>query len=428
MTQGEPQFVRVAGTKLLWARNTDADLFLDTTTNVNYVLIGGRWFRSLSRTGPWTFVAPGELPAEFSRIPEVDPAGEVLASVPGTPQAQEAVIANQIPQTAVVDRRGAKLVVTYNGEPQFSPIPGTSVSYALNTATPVVRVNDRYYACEDGVWFVGASPLGPWAVADQVPAAVYTIPPSCPIYYATYCRIYDSGPDWVCMGYTPGYFGCYVSGGCVVWGTGWWWHPWIGNDWYGCPWTYGFSVGVRWGFGWGWSVGIGLGSRPFGAPWWGPLGRPHPAFYPLIRGDAAFHLNMRNANIYGAWPRDVVRSREVRAAGPALRREARPNNVYSGSDGRVYRQSSSGWETREGGAWRSSSTQLDSDSRAREQGGARSVQRREAPSSPNVYQNMQSQHSSERPESRSAPQPIPPGLRGGGGTRGGGGGGHHGGR
>ena len=47
----------------------------------------------MSLYGPWGFVAPGQLPADFKRIPPDGPKANILASVPGTPMAQEAVIA-----------------------------------------------------------------------------------------------------------------------------------------------------------------------------------------------------------------------------------------------------------------------------------------------------------------------------------------------
>ena len=40
------------------------------------------------------------------------------------------------------------------------------------------------------MWFVAATPQGPWLVASAVPAAIYTIPPTSPLYYVTYVRIY----------------------------------------------------------------------------------------------------------------------------------------------------------------------------------------------------------------------------------------------
>jgi hypothetical protein len=103
----------------------------------------------------------------------------VLVSVPGTPEANEAVIANSIPQTATMQRNEAKLDVSYDGSPVFKPAAGTPLQYAVNTATPVIEVDARnYYSVENGVWFVGGSPSGPWAVATNVPAVIYSIPVS----------------------------------------------------------------------------------------------------------------------------------------------------------------------------------------------------------------------------------------------------------
>ena len=87
-----------------------------------YILISGRWFRSASLQGPWTFVSGSELPPDFAKIPLDNPKSTVLASVPGTPQAKEALIANSIPQTASITRSEAKLTVQYDGEATFVPI------------------------------------------------------------------------------------------------------------------------------------------------------------------------------------------------------------------------------------------------------------------------------------------------------------------
>ncbi len=71
----------------------------------HYLLLSGRWFRAPSLTdGPWEYVPHDKVPAAFAKIPETHPRGAVLASVPGTPQAKEAVIDNSIPQTAEVNR------------------------------------------------------------------------------------------------------------------------------------------------------------------------------------------------------------------------------------------------------------------------------------------------------------------------------------
>ena len=68
-------------------------------------------------------------------------------------------------------------------------------------------------------------------------------------------------PDVVYVGYTPGYTGSYVSHGCVVYGTGWWYRPWWGHYYYPRPSTWGFHV--RWNPWWGWSFGLSYTSGPF---------------------------------------------------------------------------------------------------------------------------------------------------------------------
>ena len=106
----------------------------------------------------------------------------------------EAVIAAHIPQTATVSRRDVKLnPPQFDGEPQFKPLEGTSLEYVANTATPIIRVDaNTFYAVENGVWFKAAAVKGPWIVADSVPGVIYTIPPSAPLHYVTYVKIYGS--------------------------------------------------------------------------------------------------------------------------------------------------------------------------------------------------------------------------------------------
>ena len=59
------------------------------------------------------------------RSPLEHPRSRVLASVPGTPQATEAVVLASIPRTARVNKKELKAPdVAYQGEPQFTPIDG----------------------------------------------------------------------------------------------------------------------------------------------------------------------------------------------------------------------------------------------------------------------------------------------------------------
>ena len=227
VTNGPPQWTSVAGTSLQYAANSDAALFRDQAQGGKlYYLVSGRWFSAATLAGPWSF-ATTSLPADFARIPPNGPRGFVLVSVPGTPQAQEALLETQIPQQATLDRSTAKMTVVYAGEPVFAPIPGTTLAYATNTSFVVVRESASYYSCYQGAWFVAGGPSGPWVLTETVPASIYAIPPSSPVYPCTYVRVYASTPTSITYGYTPGYTMSYVSAGVVVYGTGYYYPPYI---------------------------------------------------------------------------------------------------------------------------------------------------------------------------------------------------------
>ncbi|HKY41495.1 MAG TPA: hypothetical protein VJM50_00250, partial [Pyrinomonadaceae bacterium] len=260
-TQGEPQVASIDGTNLIYVTNTDNDIFIHTSSQDHYILLSGRWFKAQSMNGPWQYVAGERLPADFARIPAVHEKAAVLVSVPGTPQAKEALIANAIPQTATITRSAASMTVSYDGSPQFKSIENTTLMYAVNTSLPVIKVDSHnYYAVQKGVWFVATSPAGPWIVATSVPAIIYSIPVSSPLHYVTYVRIYGSTSEVVYVGYTPGYYGTVVtSSNVVVYGTGWYYPPYVGAYWYGSPYTYGYGAVFTWGVATGWGLAYGYG-------------------------------------------------------------------------------------------------------------------------------------------------------------------------
>ena len=284
--KGQPTFTPIPSTALSWASNTANDVILDTPSNTYYVLLSGRWYSGPALTGPWAFVAGNDLPADFRKIPPDSPAGIVLASVAGTPQAQEAVIANSIPQTASIPRvNGPKFTSTFDGAPQFMQIEDTPLVYAANSAAPMIMTGPgSYYALQAGVWFYATSVNGPWTVAPTVPAVIYTIPATSLLHYVTYVRVYGSTAQTVYVGYTPGYMGTVVApDGVVVYGTGYAYEPWVGTVWYAPPVTYGVmaqpvynpAVGATFGFAMGVTtaaVAYGWGGGPYYAP--GYVGYP----------------------------------------------------------------------------------------------------------------------------------------------------------
>jgi hypothetical protein len=242
---GQAVYSPIQGTQLVYATNTRSYLFVYSPTNQYYYLTAGRWFSASSPQGPWTFATPN-LPADFAHIPPDSTAAQVLSSVPGTEEAKDAVMIAQVPTRITVNpvTAAANANVIYTGAPQFVPIPGTSMFYATNTEQKVIQVGNQYYLCLQGIWFVAAGPQGPWQTADSVPQAIYTIPPSSPVYNVTYVTQVTTSDGNVQASYTAGYMGAFVVGvavGAVVaGGTGYYYPPYIYHPAYGYPGYYGY--------------------------------------------------------------------------------------------------------------------------------------------------------------------------------------------
>ncbi|MEM9396724.1 MAG: carbohydrate-binding family V/XII, partial [Pseudomonadota bacterium] len=169
VTAGKPNWMALEGGEILYVENTETPWLRYLPTGNMYLLLSGRWYRSKSTQGPWSFVPSTELPKAFASIPPASAIGGLRTSVAGTEEAEEAMLDAAIPQTASVDRKKATLTVEYDGEPQFENIPGTDIAYATNTGAQVLRIEKHYYAADNGVWFEAQKATGPWAVADQVP-------------------------------------------------------------------------------------------------------------------------------------------------------------------------------------------------------------------------------------------------------------------
>lgn len=245
VTDGPPQFDPVKGTGLQVVKNTESALFLYPATGTFYLLTSGRWFASTGLDGPWHF-ASNELPPDFAAIPPDGKLSGVLPSVPGTSQAELAVLQAQVPQQATLKKDAAKVSVTYAGQPKFEPIPSTPMTYAVNTSYQVIQVNGVYYVCYQGAWFTGPTPNGPWVLAASVPKVIYTIPPSSPMYNVTYVQVYSSTPSTVTYGFTAGYMMGFVTAGLLVYGTGYYYPPVVYRGpvpiYYPRPYTYGGST------------------------------------------------------------------------------------------------------------------------------------------------------------------------------------------
>ena len=170
-----------------------------------------------------------------------------------------------------------------------------------NSSVPLIQVSpNAYYAVQAGVWFTAPAVTGPWTVAASVPDVIYTIPPSSPIYYVTYVRIYEATPQVVYVGYTPGYLGTVVGpDGTIVYGTGYAYDPWIGSVWYPPAYTYGIAAAPIYNPYVGYTFGFAMGLAT--AAWWGGAYYGGGAYYhPGYYGGYGCCASA-SANVYGHW-------------------------------------------------------------------------------------------------------------------------------
>ncbi len=263
VTAGEPALAEIPGTDgLMDVTNTESPLFKINKTW--YYLVAGRWFTTTNlQRGPWQYSA--ELPSQFSEIPDDAPDAAVLASVPGTVESRMAALEALLPTkvTAPIDGK-PPIEVSYAGDPKFETITGTELSRAVNSGYDIIQYEGHYYLCYAGIWYDAISPVGPWTVATDVPAAVYTIPPSSPAYNVTQVKVVQTTPTTVVYSYPP----AYTSSVYVVYGV-----PYYGTGWYYPPYIYGPIYYPYWGsYGHGSWYNPATGGYGSRSVWYGPYG------------------------------------------------------------------------------------------------------------------------------------------------------------
>ena len=239
------------------------------------------------------------------------------------------------------------------------------------------------------MWFTAKAATGPWTVADSIPSdEIDRIPPSSPVYNTTHVHIYESTPEVVYVGYTPGYLWSFPYYGVPVYGTGWYYPPYFGSWYYPRPPTWGFHVGYNpwtgWNYGFSWSNGFFSFGMSWGGGWggayrpWGCCGGWYGGGYrrPVVintgdinignninvgnrtnignKIDRSANFDRTRANLYNRpETRDRLAdrqtaTRELKRARPAADRE---NNVFADRNGNVARRVDNEWQTRQNGNW-----------------------------------------------------------------------------
>jgi hypothetical protein len=403
---GQPVYAQIPDTQLTYATNTNSVVFVFTPTQQFYYLTAGRWFSAMDLQGPWTY-ATSDLPADFAKISPGSPASAILASVPGTDEAKDAVLLAQVPTTMTVKpaEAQAKVKVEYGGDPKFEPIKGTSMAYATNTRDKVIKVGDVYYLCLQGVWFMSPNPQGPWTTATSVPQEIYTIPPSSPVYNVTYVTQTTNPDGTVQASYTAGYLGAFVlgaaTGAIIANGSGYWWPPTTYRGYYPYAATYGGAYygaahynSATGAYGWSQTAYGPYGSATRGAaynPYTGTAARgatvstpygsrsaaqaynPYTGTYAQTRQGSSptaqwgsSYVSRGNQSAYAqhySTAKGTVGSVQTSQGGKAVGAstawgntaagKTASGNMYAGHDGNAYKNTGNGWQKYDNGSWNS---------------------------------------------------------------------------
>lgn len=401
VSDGKAAFAPLVG-DLLAMSNSDTSVFMDVQEQKYYMVISGRWYRAISMEAEWSYIESESLPPVFAQIPDDSDYADVKAYVAGTDESREAIFDAQIPQTAAVKRETVDIKAVYDGTPQFEKVDGTSLQFAVNCSETVIKAASQYYLVKEAVWYLGKSPEGPWVVSDHAPPGIDKTKPSSPVYNTKYVYVYDATPEVVYVGYTPGYMSSYVYGPTIVYGTGYYYRPWI-SPYYYYPRhaTWGFSVNYNpwsgWGFGLSWNsgpfhFGFYTGGGWHGHPWYGPRlygpGGYRPGIHNYRRGDIninntvninknrnfsgnnLYRNNRQLANIKNTTNlKNIDRSKvsnkiagvninknsvnrsDLQNKAAQLKANGRANNVFTDKKGNIYRNQKDSWQQHTSGKW-----------------------------------------------------------------------------
>jgi hypothetical protein len=410
---GQPAYTQIPDTQLEYATNTNSVVFQYKPTQKFYYLTAGRWFSAADLKGPWTYATP-DLPPDFAKIPSSSPASAILATVPGTEEAKDAVLLAQVPTTMTVKptEAAATVKVAYAGDPKFEPIKGTSMQYATNTADKVIELDGTYYLCLQGVWFMAPTPTGPWSTCMSVPKEIYTIPSSSPVYNVTYVTQTANPDGTVTSNYTAGYLGTFIlgaaTGAILADGSGYWWPPYCNGGYYypypatycGAYYGYGYHYGTPYydyntgAYGWHgsaygpngsahWGAGYnpytgtyargGTVSTPYGSrsaaqaynPYTGTYAQTRQGSSPNAQWGSSYvsrgnqsattgHYSTANGTVAGA---ETSQGGKAAASstkwGNSAAGKTASGNMYAAHDGNVYKNTGNGWQKYDNGSWNS---------------------------------------------------------------------------
>jgi hypothetical protein len=170
----QPRNAPIPKTKLEFVVNTTWPLFLDSKNSEYYLLVSKQWMTASALQGPWT--PTYNLPREMEKLPNDTQWASLKKAIP-PPRATSA------PVPTVFFSLVPAEVIIFNGPPNYAPVPGTQLTYAVNTTSNVFFYNpmQQFYYLTAGRWFSASSLQGPWTYATPfLPSDFGRIPPTSP--------------------------------------------------------------------------------------------------------------------------------------------------------------------------------------------------------------------------------------------------------
>ncbi len=171
---GEPRLQDVPKTSLKRVVNTPVAILFDAKSRQYYTSNGRFWYAAPAATGPYASIP--KPPADVERA-----AREAQASAPNEDVAETSEDDQpKEPPALVVTTEPAELI-SFDGEPQWTPVTGTNILFAANTGNQIFKdiETQQTYALLTGRWFAAKTFGGPWTYvpADKLPAEFVKIPP-----------------------------------------------------------------------------------------------------------------------------------------------------------------------------------------------------------------------------------------------------------
>ena len=171
---GEPVLSEAPNTNLKFVVNTRWPLFFDTGASTYYLAAGQQWLTASSLEGQWS--PTKKLPPEMSKVAQEKQWSALKKMVPAP-----AKTGGVTPVVFYSDKPAE--VILFDGQPVYSQIPGTQLTYATNTDSVVFvfTPTQQFYYLTAGRWFSAMDLQGPWTYATpDLPADFAKIPPSSP--------------------------------------------------------------------------------------------------------------------------------------------------------------------------------------------------------------------------------------------------------